>query len=61
MSSDGPKYKILDAPPADDAPGPRLAEVVSEDEAVDEYVIEDLESADSPVGGVRCHHCYCTG
>ena len=23
--------------------------------------IEDLEAADSPVGGVRCHYCYCTG
>ncbi len=56
------RYRILPTPPPPDAEGPRLQEVPPEEE-VDDYVIEDLEAADSPTGGaaIRCHGCYCTG
>lgn len=65
MSPDKPKYELLDTPPPDDAPGPRLEVVPAEELQADDYVIEDLEAADSPTGGMhvanlRCQTCYCT-
>ncbi len=52
------EYRILPTPPPEGAEGPRL-EDLSEDEV--EYLIQDLDTAESPTGGaaVRCARCGC--
>jgi hypothetical protein len=53
-----PVFRMRANPPTDDPEKPLLEELPSEDDV--EYVIEDLEAAESPAGGAAAAcGCYC--
>ena len=53
-------FRMRQDPPVDSTEMPLLDELPAEDEV--EYVIEDLEAAESPTGGAaRPCSCFCYG